>query len=463
MPDRTCNIVLIHSDQHRFDCLGCNGHPLLRTPNLDRLAAEGVNFAMAFTPSPICSPERASLLTGLWPIRHGCLSIPNTELYRPALDGLPTFSQVLRERGYRLGYVGRFHQELRGDPRDYGFDDYLPLGEYNLWRQGQGLPDMPQSNGWFGQTDPHIRPSQSRLAWGADRTIETIERYAAVGKPFLVRWDPVEPHLPNVVPEPYASMYPPQTIRPWTSFPDSLEGKPYIQHQQRRTWKVDGWPWQRWAPIVSRYLGEVTLMDEQIGRVLAAIDRLGLCDNTLVVYTTDHGDMCGAHGMMDKHFIMYDDVVRVPLIARLPGLLPAGGVCDAFVCHALDLAATFCELAGAPAPKTFQGRSLLGVAAGADSQPRQDIFSMWHGGQLGSFTQRMVRDRRWKYVWNASAEDELYDLQADPAELVNRAADGAVRDELARLRRRLAEWMEQVGDFMLNPWTRAQLLDNTKV
>ncbi|MCP4454594.1 MAG: sulfatase-like hydrolase/transferase, partial [Planctomycetes bacterium] len=127
-------------------------------------------------------------------------------------------------------------------------------------------------------------------------------------------------------------------VRPRPSFPDPLDHKPYIQAQQRRTWKVDEWTWEQWAPVVGRYLGDISLLDAQIGRILSALDALKLADNTLVMYTTDHGDMCGGHGMIDKHFIMYDDVVRVPLIMRWPGRIAPGSRCEAFVSHEIDLA-----------------------------------------------------------------------------------------------------------------------------
>lgn len=451
------NLLLIHSDQHRFDCVGANGHQHVRTPNLDRLAAEGLNFTHAFCPVPLCVPARNSLLHGQWPTTHLAIANWDTEAPRPARDGLPSYSQALRDAGYRLGYVGKWHLHEQRDARAYGFHDYVPEEEYDAWRAAEGLPPRPRHNGWFGELDPHIGPEASRLAWGADQAIRLLEEYGAHGTPFFVRWDPSEPHLPNVVPEPFHSRYPPATIPPWPSFPDPLTGKPYIQAQQRRTWRVDGWGWREWSPLVSRYLGEISLLDAQVGRLLATLDRLGLAQDTLVIYTTDHGDLCGGHGMIDKHFIMYDDVVRVPLLMRWPGWIPPGSRCEAFVSHSIDLAATFCEVAGVPVPTTFQGRSLVPLLNGA-ADGRADIFTTYHGNQFGLYSQRMVRDRRWKYVWNATAEDELYDLGSDPAELRNLATDARYAAELRRLRRRLVAWMEETGDRLLNEWTRSQLL-----
>ncbi|WP_428386795.1 sulfatase-like hydrolase/transferase [Mucisphaera sp.] len=452
------NILMIHSDQHRYDCLGYHGHRQLQTPRLDRLAAEGVDFSHAFTPTPICSPARASLVTGQWPSQHRCINIPPFEGYTPLRAEGPLLWELLHQAGYKQAHIGKFHKETAEEPPAYGVDIYVPEEEgYDAWRQEQGLPERVRTNGWFGEIDPGITAEQSRVAWGARETISAMERFAASGQPFMVRWDPSEPHLPNMIAPELADLYPPETIEPWPSFPDPLEDKPAIQAQQRRTWGTADWSWKQWSPVVSRYLAEITHLDEHIGRVLDRLEALGLAENTLVIYSTDHGDLCGAHGMMDKHFMMYDDVLRVPLTLRWPGVLPAGEVCDAFVTHELDLAATICEAAGIEQPAWFEGRSLIDVVTGNDPQPRDSSFSMYHGCQLGLFTSRSVRDRRWKYVWNLTTEDELYDLDTDPAELVNRIGDPACSDERNRLRLRMIGWCESIGDLILNEFTRPQL------
>jgi arylsulfatase A-like enzyme len=462
------NILLIQADQHRADCLGVGGHPFIQTPNLDRLASQGVNFTHAFCPIPLCTPSRASLLTGMWPAGHGAIANPDTETGRPLLAGLPTFSQSLREAGYFLGYVGKWGVDPQHGPTHFGFHTYISEKDYGVWRANLGVPPRPHTNRWFGENDPAITADQSRLAWGADQTIRLLAQAAEQGQPFFLRWDPSEPHLPNVVPEPYASLYPPQEIPPWPNFADSLTGKPYIHRQQRRTWGIDDWDWTQWAPIVSRYLGEITLLDHQVGRLLAEVERFGLSGNTVIIYTADHGDLCGAHGLIDKHYVMYDELVRVPLIIRSPMGGPRGQAVDAFVCHALDLAATFCDLAGAERPATFAGHSLAPWLANeppGQEHPiaqREDTFAVYYGNQFGLYSQRMVRNRRWKYVWNATAEDELYDLVNDPGELVNLAQRSDHAEPLAQLRSRLVAWMEATQDRLLNPWTRTQLLTGRK-
>jgi arylsulfatase A-like enzyme len=451
------NILLIQSDQHRYDCVGANGHPFLKTPNLDRLAREGVRFTQAYTPVPLCTPARNCLLYGCWPHQHLAICNYDTEAPRGARPELVSFSELLRDAGYELGYIGKWHTNAVRPPPSYGFSHWIDEAEYFPWREAQGLPRRPAVNAWFGESDPGITGAQSRLGWGAERVIEALGRLKSGGKPFFLRWDPSEPHLPNRVPPPYDTMYPREAIPPWPGFADTLEGKPFIQRKQQRTWGVEGWAWEKWSPIVQRYLGEITLMDEHIGRILASLDSLGLSGDTAVVYTSDHGDMCGSHGMMDKHYIMYDDVVRVPLVARLPGSGVAGTASGEFVSSGLDLACTFLDLAGVRMPDSYVGRSLVPALRGQGGTGRSCIVSTYYGNQLGLFTQRMVRERRWKYVWNATAEDELYDLESDPGELRNRAADPACAPQLTRLRGELRAWMKAERDPILNSWTEAQL------
>jgi arylsulfatase A-like enzyme len=229
-------------------------------------------------------------------------------------------------------------------------------------------------------------------------------------------------------------------------------------------------------------LGEITLLDHQLGRVLATLDELGIAENTVVIYTADHGDLCGAHGMIDKHYVMYDELVRVPFIVRWPGQIAANQNCGAFISSAVDLAATFCDLAGVERPSTFAGQSILPLVTektedssqrtedgghesrntqhatrNTNHESRPDIYTTYHGNQFGLYSQRMVRDHRWKYIWNATAEDELYDLLTDPGEITNLAADPAYAVEGQRLRQRILAWMEETNDRLLNPWIRQQL------
>ena len=453
------NVLLIHSDQHRFDCVGVNravAPPgpgrLLNTPNLDRIAAGGVNFTRAFTPIALCTPARASLATGTWPSRHGSWVIPNTLGYRPADESLPTWFRLAADAGYAVSYVGKYHQELVGTPADHGVTNYLPEEQYEAWRQGKNVAQRPATNGFWGETDP-LPEGLGRLRWEADFAIRSLRESATAGRPFVVRWDPSEPHLPNVVPEPWASMFNPQDIPPWPSFPDDLVNKPTMQRRSRQRWGCDDWTWEQWQPIVARYLGEIALIDHHVGRVLDALDEVGLSDNTLVIYTTDHGDFCGGHGMVDKHYCGYDDILRVPLLARWPGKLPAGETCDRYVYQELDIARTLADLFAGDAPDTFCGRNLAKEAAG-DDQARDCYFGQYSGTQQGRCDQRYLRTERWKYVYCPVSGDELYDLAADPGELTNVTDAPAHAEELLGLRQQMEKCLKETGDQLTGPlWT----------
>ena len=193
--------------------------------------------------------------------------------------------------------------------------------------------------------------------------------------------------------------------------------------------------------------------------MLSALSALGHDDDTVVIFTSDHGDMCGAHRMLDKHYVLYDDVVHVPLIVHMPGQ-QRGATTDAFVSNMLDLAPTLAALGGGDVPAHLHGTSLLPLLSGDPSfVPRADIVSTYNGQQFGLYSQRMLRERRWKYVWNATDVDELYDLEADPAELRNLIADPGVQGVVERMRRRLHAELKLAGDSLVdNPWLTDQML-----
>lgn len=452
------NILLIHSDQHRYDSLGLHGHPMVKTPNLDRLASQGADFSHAFTPCPICTPARASLQTGLWPTQHGSVGIPSMEPSRAARPHLPVVSRLIKEKGYASAMVGKFHNELEGGPTDYGIDHYIGTWPYKKWRDEQGLPPEPNKNGLFGEVDAGCPPEKSCLAWQADHIIKYMQDFHSQGKPFFLRWDPPEPHLPCKPNKVFADKYPAESVAPWPSFADPLENKPPVQRRQLKIWGLENWTWKDWAPVAARYLAIIEELDHHIGRILAKLDQLGLASNTLVIYSTDHGDYCGAHRQIDKHFAMYDDLTRVPLIMRWPGKVSKGTKCNAFVSNELDIAATLLEASDADRPDLFEGKSLL-QHINAPSERRDSIFCQYFGTESGLFSQRMVRDYRYKYVFNPTSIDEFYDLQTDPVEFVNRINDPDCQSEVKRMKSKMADWMASIKDPLLNRWTKHFLLD----
>jgi arylsulfatase A-like enzyme len=309
-----------------------------------------------------------------------------------------------------------------------------------------------------------ISVNQSKVAWSAEQTIKMIQENANGDKPFFIRWDPSEPHLPCVVPEPYASMYEPDQIPEYGSFKDPMTNKPYMQKQQLKNWQIENWTWENeWSRNVALYYGEISLLDYQIGKVVDALEKTGVLDNTIIIYTTDHGDMCGSHRMLDKHFVMYDDIVKVPLIIRWKNKIKAGMINEDFVVHTIDLASTILDLVGIALPPTFQGQSLKPTFKNEQLENRDDIMSTYHGAQFGLYSQRMLRTRKYKYIWNATDIDELYDLQKDPWEIENLISKDCMKDILADMRHRLYRWMQESQDvFVGNPWIIPTLLNGNK-
>ncbi len=452
------NVLLIHSDQHRYDCIAANDMRRdIQTPNLDALAAAGTRFSHAFSTCPICTPARASLLTGAWPTTHGCFCIPTAEIDRAARPELPVLTNLLTAGGYRIAWTGKYHNELEGRPdQTYGIEEYANTWLYGRQREQRGIPKLNKTHGPFGDVDHTCPPDKSSLAWQADQVIRQIEERR--DGPFFVRWDPPQPHLACNPTTPFAELYADMPIEPWQSFPDTLEGKPAAQRRQQDIWGVAGWPWDNWRHTVRLYYSVVSEMDHHIGRVLDHLEDQGLANNTLVIYSTDHGDFCGGHSMIDKHFNMYDDVLRVPLIVRWPSRVPAGRNCDAFASGAIDIARTILSAAGIDAPDSFVGEDLLQLAADPDYRPRSYAYSQYFGTESGAYSCRMLRDHRYKFVYHPVGDcNEFYDLQEDPGELHNRINDPAAADIITRLKSDLWDLMADVGDPLAGKWSKVEL------
>jgi len=269
-----------------------------------------------------------------------------------------------------------------------------------------------------------------------------------------MRLDFQGPHFPNVVPEPYFSMYDPDLIPPWPNAVDPLVGKPAVQRIKQRHWRTDTMQWADWQKLIAPYFGEITLIDEEVGRVLNHLDANGLAENTLVIWTTDHGDTIGAHGISNKDYTMYEEIYLVPLILRWPGVIAPGTRSNRFVHHFLDLFATLREVAGEAVPEDSHGRSLLPILKGdsVEGWP-QEAYCEFHGSHMGLYSIRLLADERYSYIYHTNDIDELYDHAADPGELRNLAETPEAAPVLERMRRRMVEWMRDTDDHLFNEWT----------
>lgn len=460
MSDRP-NILLLLTDQQRRDSLGCYGNRICRTPNIDRLAAEGVRFEQAYTNTAICTAVRATLLTGLEPHQHGMLANFERNIGYPweLPEGLVPFSAYLRDVGYRCGVVGKWHLGVTRGPEDYGFEGiHFPGWDapkqhpaYRAYLAERGLPEWrvrDEIRGVFPNGKPSLPmagiyegPVEGTYPYFlAELTIRRLQEYAASGQPFFLRTDFFEPHLPYYLPQEYADLYDPSLVARMPSMEETFVGKPRVHKWYSLHWAFDTYPWEVWQKVTAMFWANVTLIDEQIGRILKAVEDLGLAENTVVFFSTDHGGFVGAHRLADKGPMMYDDIYRIPLVARWPHVTRPGSTCGAMV-TLMDLMPTFLEIAGATIPPHVVGRSLVPLLKGqVPADWPEEVYLQFHGHHF-PYPQRGIRTRTHKLVVNPPDVNELYDLTDDPHELHNVYEDSRYaevrRDLLHRLYRHL--------------------------
>ncbi len=458
------NILIIIADQQRYDCIGYAGIYPVATPNIDRLAEEGAWFTNAYTPIPICAPARQALLNGRRPETFGALWNYGIALNIPALSPNEyTWVRDLEDEGYQNSFIGKWGGNPNHGPLEYGFHRSVGVDEYWEYRKDK-YPNIRYQEGWLGEIDPV--PYEDNIShWLADRAIEDMEEFSANGDPWHIRLDFSGPHLPCRPSKEFAQLYKGEDIPPWPSFGESFHNKPYIQKQQLYSWNIENYTWEDWREGVARYYATISEIDHAIGKVLQRLEELGQAKDTLVIYTTDHGDMCGSHRMIDKHYILYDDVVRVPLILRWPGVIPPSTVREEFICHFLDIPPTILEIIGKEIPDFFIGRSILPLLRGDKVEGwRTEAVATYNGQQFGLYTQRMIRNNKWKYIWNTTDIDELYNLEDDPYELHNLIGQAEYMPIISNLREKLYKTLIDEGDGLVkSQWMKNQLLNNKKL
>lgn len=505
------NILLITSDQQRADAYGFE-NPHIRTPHLDRLAGQGTRFSACITPNLVCQPSRASILTGQLPLTHGVWD--NGIDLDPAV-GERGFAGTLARSGYDTAFIGKAHFATRytfaptGTPEDkhsvalyesgwrgpyMGFQHaelavlghmfkHSPVtaptvGHYENWfaRRGDGDEIFRL---WAQSLEPETGAAQTwhsalpeawhGTTWTSDRAIDWLSRRDA-DRPFCMWVSYGDPHHPFDCPAPWSYLYDPAALPlPEHRTPDLdrrawwhravLETQPEVRSESQRSFRANlsRMPAQtdaQLAAMTANYYGMISMIDHGVGRLLDRLQDLGLADNTLVVFTTDHGELLGNHGLYLKHPIPYEDLLRVGLILRGPGVAAGRVVVEPV--STLDLGPTFYEAAGVQAGLEQQGRSLCTLAAGGDD-PRPVAHSEWHvhPSRCGvALKLRTVRTRTHKATFELeSGAGELYDLVNDPGEMNDVFSDPAyrgVRDELEQMMRArpgpvLSELSEPIG------------------
>ena len=449
---RPPNLLFLITDQQRADTT--ETHPVCQMPHLERLAAGGARFNRCYAPNPICSPTRASLMTGLLPHSHGMVDCTHTvEPYRAKFKvELPFWPRLLHEAGYHTGYFGKWHIERSNRLEQFGFVEYDVKG----FHEKAGLVEMGdpmqprgavQQKGYkdfllYGVTDAPVETSAEYRLYS--RGIDFVQQAASnAEQPWALFLSTEAPHDPYVVPRPYYERYDPTDIPRPPSFDDDLATRPGIYRRAQRVWQALDWP--DFARATACYYALCSLIDDQIGRLVARLDELDQLNNTIIVFTSDHGDYMGAHRLMLKGIPAFDDVYRVPLVLAGPGI-PAGRQVEPIV-SLLDLAPTLTQLTTG-SEFSCHGRSLLPLFEPDPPAWTSEALAECHG-QRFFYTQRILWRDHHKYVFNGFDEDELYDLTADPHELHNLANDPTRRPVLEMMAGRMWEIARQTNDFNL--------------
>jgi arylsulfatase A-like enzyme len=445
-PDRPPNILFIMADDHAAHALSCYGSRINRTPQIDRIAAEGMRFENCFVTNSICAPSRAVILTGKYSHRNGV--IDNGQ----AFDGSQqTLSKLLQKAGYETALIGKWH--LKSDPTGFDYWNILP---------GQGQYYNPE----------FIEMGRRRRIRGyvtdiiADETLKWL-RSRDPDKPFFLMSQHKAPHRAWMPKSTYARQYLQREIPTPPTFDDDYRTRGDAARQQAMTIEhhltprdlkrsppedlsgeaLKRWKYQRY---MRDYLACVDSVDENVGRILDFLDEAGLAENTVVVYTSDQGFFLGDHGWYDKRF-MYEESLRMPLLVRYPPEIAPGSVAGAVALN-LDFAPTLLDLAGVAPPADMQGRSLRPILRGERPVDwRTEMYYSYYEYQPGGHLVRPhygIRTERYKLMHFHGGIDcwELYDLTADPNELNNLYGDAAYADLTRSLKSALADLRKRYGE-----------------
>ncbi|MBN9391090.1 MAG: sulfatase-like hydrolase/transferase [Chloroflexi bacterium] len=440
----TPNILFIIADQHRYDCLGAYGNTEIKTPHLDALAAQATVYENAFCTSPICTPARYSLVTGLYPHQH--LGWTNRCTIPP---GLPTFPQLLKQAGYKTTAVGKFHQtptyldvgfermELAEQDGAGRYDDdyhrYLKEVGLDDWidRQDQLQAERARAGAeyWvnFGAVETNLPEDQFSTNWIGDRGLAALQEWKT-GQTNLLMVSFIKPHHPFDVPAPWSEMYNPADLTPlpgWLekNLPGDLEMHPgYFPHEKLTLEKL--------KRVMARYYGSISQIDDYVGKMVEVLKAKGLFEDTLIIYTSDHGEYLGFHHLLLKQNYVYDPLARIPLIIKYPESSLAER--DGRLVSQVDLTRTLLGQGGVEAPNFFPGIDLKDVGINPSF-----VFCEEQRGR-----QYMVRSHTRKLILGQDAsKSQFFDLENDVFEQTNLFADARYQPEINLYREKLAHWI----------------------
>lgn len=437
---RKRNLVFILSDDHRFDAMGFMGHPWLKTPNLDRLARQGVHFENAFVTTALCSPSRACTLTGMYGHAHGVL-----DNVSPLPSNLTTFPQILQKQGYKTALLGKWHMGGDTDEARPGFDTWISF-------RGQGEYNNPTIN--FNGQRRKVNGYVTDIL--TDEAVRFIDQNK--DRPFMLYLGHKAVHADFFPAERHKNLYGSEPIPYPKSYPDTDEnyrGKPDWVRRQRASWHgVDGMYNKRvnFEQFYRDYCRTLMALDDSVGRVFDELAARNLLEDTLFVYMGDNGFQFGEHGLIDKR-TMYEASIRVPLIAHCPALFGTAPKKVPQMVLGMDICPTMLEAAGAPIPAQVHGKSWLGLPQGRTTGWRTEFLYeyFWERDFPQTPTVLGLRTDQHSYmhyhgVWDV---DELYDIKADPDQMNNLLADARTTTESGRLFQRIKdpEKKKLVGDM----------------
>jgi len=421
-------VVQIMTDTQGTNVLGCYGHPDLHTPHLDRFASQGLRFERAYTCQPVCGPARAALFTGQFPHTVGSWAnaMPIGQITR-------TLGQRVQAAGLHTAYIGKWHL----DAGDYFGTGQCPEGwDPAYWYDMRNyLDELSEAD--RQKSRRQFAGVKREFTFGhrcSNRAIDFLTKHHAEDFLLVLSYD--EPHHPYLCPEPYASLF-----RNYT-FPQNCTVAGNPEHQ--RVWAENS----AGVPVAD-YLGCNAFVDDEIGRVLDTIDRVA--PGALVIYTSDHGDMLGAHSITNKGPAAYEEITNIPLLVRWPSQTPAGAICRHPVSH-IDIVPTILDYINHPPLGMLEGRSLLPCFRDPQVRVNDAVFIEFgryetdHDGFGGFQPMRAICDGRYKLAINLLASDELYDLATDPDELTNRLTNPAYQSIRNRLHDQLLDWMNRTRD-----------------
>ena len=426
--EKKLNVLFIAVDDMNND-LGCYGHPLVKSPNIDRLAKQGVKFDRAYCQFPLCSPSRSSLMTGLRPDTTRVFDLQYH--FRQGLPDAVTLSQLFGKNGYYAARVGKiYHYGNPGQIGTSGLDDkaswqefYNPAGRDHTALEQDVIRYTGKQGGQLGSAMAFLNDKAGKDEEHTDgkvatQAIELLEKHK--GAPFFLAVGFYKPHCPWITPGGYFERYSPDAMKLPEIAPDFKDSVPAPALASTKPWPYLGVTPDQARECKLAYYAAISFVDAQIGRVLDALDRLGLRENTLVVFWSDHGYHLGEHGLWFKQSC-FEESARVPLIIAPPAAKNAGKSCARTV-ELLDLYPTIADLAGLALPKNLEGASLRPLLENPDAEWQRPAFTQV---QRGAFPGHSVRTARWRYTeWDFGAKGaELYDHDADPRELRNLAAD----------------------------------------